>query len=135
MTDDRRKTQQYMFDALDNNKEHASDLAMMSDQPINKDKEVVRPTAISVIVKGSLAEASHEANIRGVYIFKGNLLASTYSRGDLLNASSAESILWTDDRYLAELSAWFADTPELIPGVGYPDGTCLIYSFHPEVTL
>jgi hypothetical protein len=31
---------------------------------------------------------------------------------------------------LEKIAAWFADTPPIIPGQGFPNGTCLVYSIH-----
>ena len=50
----------------------------------------------------------------------------------LVAQTNRESVYRTTYDNLAQVAAWFADTPNLIPGFGYPDGTCLIYSIHPE---
>lgn len=33
---------------------------------------------------------------------------------------------------LDSIARWFAEAPELTPGFGYPNGTCLVYSFHED---
>ena len=36
----------------------------------------------------------------------------------------------TDYSNLERVAAWFCAHGECLPGVGYPNGTCLIYSVH-----
>jgi hypothetical protein len=36
------------------------------------------------------------------------------------------------DDSLTEIAKWFAEEHQLIKGIGYPDGTLLLYSFHSE---
>jgi hypothetical protein len=48
----------------------------------------------------------------------------------LVTETKRESVYATTPENLALVAQWFADTPSLVAGYGYPDGTCLIYSFH-----
>lgn len=48
----------------------------------------------------------------------------------LLSAGTDFSVFETYPRNLERLAEWHAETPKLIPGFGYPVGTCLIYSLH-----
>jgi len=41
-----------------------------------------------------------------------------------------DTVFKTDVKYREAIAQWFCETPELIRGYGYPDGTCLIYSTH-----
>ena len=48
----------------------------------------------------------------------------------LLVTLQKESVWETSDSNLRNVQEWFGENPPLIPGQGYPDGTCLVFSLH-----
>lgn len=82
---------------------------------------------ISFVVKGTLAQAVLEARRMGVEVKSGYQIETGERR-------VPECCLWAEDDQENSIALWFCQHSELIPGKGYPIGTCLIYSHHPEVT-
>ena len=70
------------------------------------------------------------------FVIKGNeqiAREQMFARGIVactLNHLTHEVVFKTSPEYLDLIASWFCEVPELIPGYGYPDGTCLIYSQH-----
>ena len=50
----------------------------------------------------------------------------------LINQTKTEQVFETYPRNLEKVAQWFNETPEIIVGYGYPDGTCLIFSCHDD---
>jgi hypothetical protein len=76
---------------------------------------------ITFVVKGSEMDAREQ-------MFKRGIVAQT------INQTKFEFVFKAETKHYDAIAKWFGESPELIEGYGYPNGTCLIYSTH-EVQL
>jgi len=60
----------------------------------------------------------------------GVVLADRHIVAYRINGTLNETVFETDAVNLDKLQDWFNEDPPMIPGYGYPDGTCLIFSIH-----
>lgn len=72
---------------------------------------------LTVVVKGKGIPVFNQLDARGIKAF----MVETLER---------ETVVWTGKDEIGRIVSWFCEIPELIPGYGFPDGTCLIYSHH-----
>lgn len=77
---------------------------------------------ITVCVKGKAKAALQEAMLRGIPAF--------VERQAQKSPGYFDTIIRVDDEHLPKVVRWMADTPTVIPGYCYPDGTALFYTFH-----
>ena len=75
----------------------------------------------TLVVKGNKFQAAHAAGERGI-------------PAAFLRETATDTILATRAN-VSSLAAWLAEHNPLVPGYGFPDGTLLIYSHHPDATL
>lgn len=72
---------------------------------------------LTFVVKGPEQRAREQMFVRGI-------VAQT------IGFTRTDSVFKTDLQYRDQIVEWFCESPEMLPGYGYPDGTCLIYSTH-----
>jgi len=75
---------------------------------------------ISVVVKGDKFTAAREAASR-------DIPAAFVREVHGLNHST---VLRVSESFREPVASWFAETPPIIVGEGFPAGTCLIFSTH-----
>lgn len=51
---------------------------------------------------------------------------------ELVSMLENETVFRTAYDKLEQVQRWFNETPNMLPGYGFPDGTCLIFSIHDE---
>lgn len=52
-------------------------------------------------------------------------------RAVIINRAGKDFVVFRcEHTELEKLAHWFCEQSDIVPGVGYPDGTLLIYSFH-----
>ena len=74
---------------------------------------------ITFVVKGPEQHARERMFARGI-------VAQT------IGFTRTDTVFKAGPEYSDAIAAWFCEHDELIQGVGYPDGTCLIYSTHDD---
>lgn len=72
---------------------------------------------LSFVVKGPEQTAREQMFLRGI-------VGATFSHLE------RETVFTSDMKHLTTIQQWFNESPELIPGFGYPNGTCLLFSIH-----
>lgn len=71
----------------------------------------------TAVIKGQPWAAYSEAHKRGIAF-------------DFLRMVKGDTVIRVREEYFLPLAAWMAESPAIIPGEGFPPGTCLIYSEH-----
>jgi len=72
---------------------------------------------LTFVVKGPEEIAREQMRARGI-------AAKT------VGFTRTETVFKANTDYLDKISQWFGEEEKITPGIGYPDGTCLIYSTH-----
>jgi hypothetical protein len=80
---------------------------------------------LTFVVKGPEQTAREQMFLR-------EIVAQTINP-NLFSEGTGSVVFKTGMEYHDKIAQWFGEVPEIIPGYGYPDGTCLIYSTHEEV--
>jgi len=44
-----------------------------------------------------------------------------------------ETVFKAGIEFRDKIASWFNERPEMVPGFGFPDGTCMIFSTHEDV--
>jgi len=72
---------------------------------------------LTFVVKGTEPDARAQLFARGI-------LART------IGFTRTETVFKTSVEFRDAIAQWFNESPELIAGYGYPNGTCLLFSTH-----
>lgn len=72
---------------------------------------------ITFVVKGTEQQAREQMFVRGI-------IAKT------IGFTRTDTVFSADLSYRDKVAEWFGQYDELVVGVGYSSGTCLIYSTH-----
>src|SRR5258708_35126387 len=75
---------------------------------------------LTFVVKGPEQSAREQMFVRGI-------VAQT------IGFTRTDTVFKTGLQYRDQIAEWFGESPAMLPGYGFPDGTCLIYSTH-EIT-